>query len=136
MGGLAQGGTVKGFLCVAILLLHAGWAKADGDLYQEPLRPRFHFSPPQQWMNDPNGLVFAAGQYHLSYPGRKPGTFAILRSSGMPPRNLGVPGPHPDDDRVCVGPRARPCLQGARRACERTRGTRQRALVPGTPGDQ
>ena len=37
------------------------------DLYHEPYRPQFHFSPPQQWMNDPNGLVYDQGEYHLFY---------------------------------------------------------------------
>ncbi len=33
----------------------------------QPYRERIHFSPPAAWMNDPNGLVYYAGEYHLFY---------------------------------------------------------------------
>lgn len=33
----------------------------------ERFRPGFHFSPPSSWANDPNGLVYYEGSYHLFY---------------------------------------------------------------------
>jgi len=30
-------------------------------------RPRFHFAPARNWMNDPNGLIFYKNKYHLFF---------------------------------------------------------------------
>lgn len=36
-------------------------------LYDERYRPQFHISPMKNWMNDPNGMVFYKGEYHLFF---------------------------------------------------------------------
>ena len=35
--------------------------------YSEQYRPQFHFTPEAKWMNDPNGMVYYEGEYHLFY---------------------------------------------------------------------
>lgn len=35
--------------------------------YNEQYRPQIHFTPAKNWMNDPNGMVYADGTYHLFY---------------------------------------------------------------------
>lgn len=36
-------------------------------LYKETWRPQFHFTPAKNWCNDPNGLMYYKGVYHLFY---------------------------------------------------------------------
>src|SRR4051812_44631913 len=57
-----------------LLILLTGVVNASHaqTLYKEPHRPQFHFSPKAHWMNDPNGMVYNEGVYHLFfqyYPG-------------------------------------------------------------------
>lgn len=47
----------------ALASVNAAAQHADAD----PLRPRFHFRPPANWMNDPNGTIYHNGVYHLFY---------------------------------------------------------------------
>ncbi|KQV47138.1 hypothetical protein ASC93_14225 [Massilia sp. Root335] len=59
-------------LTIGAALLSAGCASrspapAHAPAHDEPFRPQLSFSPQRNWMNDPNGLVYLDGEYHLFY---------------------------------------------------------------------
>lgn len=35
--------------------------------FQERFRPQYHFTPTKNWINDPNGLIYYNGEYHLFF---------------------------------------------------------------------
>lgn len=51
--------------CLLSLFVQGGTAQEA--LYQEKHRPQLHFSPKANWMNDPNGMVYYEGEYHLFF---------------------------------------------------------------------
>jgi beta-fructofuranosidase len=42
-------------------------AAAESRAAADQARPVYHFRPPAQWMNDPNGVIYHNGWYHLFY---------------------------------------------------------------------
>jgi fructan beta-fructosidase len=52
---------------VVIAIVLSNVAAFGQERYREPFRPQFHFTPERNWMNDPNGMVFYEGEWHLFY---------------------------------------------------------------------
>lgn len=34
---------------------------------KDPMRLQYHFMAPAYWLNDPNGLIYYRGEYHMFY---------------------------------------------------------------------
>ncbi len=39
----------------------------ESEIYHEKYRPQYHFTTRRGWINDPNGLVYHKGKYHMFY---------------------------------------------------------------------
>ena len=55
------------FLAIIVTVLSSSAQKVNDSLYKEKYRPQLHFSPAKNWTNDPNGLVYLNGEYHIFY---------------------------------------------------------------------
>lgn len=63
------------FICLSFLFLACGSneKKEENTIvgerrqFNEQYRPQYHFTPEKKWMNDPNGLVYQDGKYHLFF---------------------------------------------------------------------
>ncbi len=60
--------------CLAVILIASLWAgvasitaSAQAELYNESYRNRLAYSAARGWNNDPNGLLYADGEYHMYY---------------------------------------------------------------------
>ena len=62
---------MKRGIWIACMAIAAGCSdpqhQANNEMLSEKHRPQFHFSPKTSWMNDPNGMVYHNGTYHLFF---------------------------------------------------------------------
>ncbi len=57
----------RAFVRDAVAKANKAVAGAIEKVENDPFRPGFHFAPPAQWMNDPNGPIYFKDSFHLFY---------------------------------------------------------------------
>lgn len=59
----------KVFALLSIVALLNACSSSSKTLKNEPAtyRPAYHYTPEKNWVNDPNGMVYLDGEYHLFY---------------------------------------------------------------------
>jgi fructan beta-fructosidase len=61
-------------LLVALMSVNAEETADTSNLYHEPYRPQYHFSPKAGWIGDPCGFMFYQGKYHAYWWGKAEST--------------------------------------------------------------
>ncbi len=56
-------------ICMVVMQLFGGslLAQTNNKMMNEQYRPQVHFTPEAHWINDPNGMVYYKGIYHLFF---------------------------------------------------------------------
>ncbi|MBU1820836.1 MAG: hypothetical protein KKG00_04890 [Bacteroidetes bacterium] len=81
--------------CIALGALLSSCASSDKTSTSEAVtyRPTAHYTPEKNWVNDPNGMVYLDGEYHLFYQynpfGDVWGTHELGPRREQRPQNLG-----------------------------------------------
>lgn len=57
----------KVLVSIGIILFSCTEKSKKVDVVQNIYRPQLHFTPQKNWMNDPNGMFYYKGKYHLFY---------------------------------------------------------------------
>lgn len=60
-------GPAENFQAASAMFTSSDTIKSTIPIYSEKGRPQFHFSQRVGWNNDPNGMVYSDGLYHLSW---------------------------------------------------------------------